>query len=72
MELCELLAAHALLGDEQDACGDYEDATDDVEDRGTDTTSAGKDAPDTHNGLYRRHVYASISLSTRLLSSWIR
>ena len=36
------LAAHALLGDEQDASGDYEDATDDVEDRGTDTTGAGE------------------------------
>ena len=42
MELCELLAAHALFGDEQDACGDYEDATDDVEDCSTDTASAGK------------------------------
>ena len=38
------LAAHALLGDEQDASGDNEDATDDIEDRGTNATGAGKDS----------------------------
>ena len=37
------LSAHALLGDEQDACCNDQDGANHIEDRGTDTTGAGKD-----------------------------